>query len=308
MDVKSISSMSMFQLILLIVVACASAGVGAAFVLRHYISQYFRTKKHRGRLVAENAELTDAKARLGGVVGELKQDKKEIETALRNVESASSGLIHCIKNAHSYAHQVRDHCGSITHQLARAFEISPKKTPPASKAETVVARLCAELRYTFNYAFHIEINVCVTLMNFDASTQTDPHCQIWENTSTSDYRQCGPIQISKNTRLKEAMTLPPKGYFFCNDLTKLKGYEDSSPDWASRYKSCITAPIRCIKPDERPDYVGFLKVESLDVNRFDETIHVQLVKFLADLIYLTVELNQIANALIETKMPVNPVT
>jgi hypothetical protein len=134
------------------------------------------------------------------------------------------------------------------------------------------------------------------------SASNDPYCFLWVKTARANYKHVPPIQVIKNTRFREAMEPRENCYFFSADLENYPGYEDTIPDWRTRYKSCIVVPLRCIKEGGTPDFIGFLKVETMQVNKLNEKIHVQIVAELADLIYLTLELSRLKIVLLKQQL------
>lgn len=107
-----------------------------------------------------------------------------------------------------------------------------------------------------------------------------------------------PVPVEANTDFLLVSQRAPghKRFFFCNDLMGLGCYQNSHPDWKSKYLSAIVWPIRGPKLGSPGNYdvAGFLCVDSMQTNVFDPVVSVEIGAAVADMLYiLLVEVDSI---------------
>lgn len=97
-----------------------------------------------------------------------------------------------------------------------------------------------------------------------------------------------PCRVSGNSDFKGIVD----GHLTCfcsNDLYKAAEegkYFNDNPDWRKRYRSTIVWPIRCYDREKaHHELLGFLCIDSMEPNIFDEGIDVELGACVADMIY-----------------------
>lgn len=99
--------------------------------------------------------------------------------------------------------------------------------------------------------------------------------------------------IEKNTAFGTASTKAQNGRYcyFSNDLRKEKNYRNERRDrgekWEELYLSTIVVPIQCLaaQTGARDELMGFLTVDSLQTEAFNETGHLYLLAALADQLF-----------------------
>jgi len=192
-------------------------------------------------------------------------------------------------NGYEYLHK-------IFHELRSAFmKLSDVTKPIAERSGQAdvlftqfIHRAVDNLQKVFALTADPQCRVCVKQLRDDAkSVET-----ICRDSGSEGQNEPEIAKIEENTDFHNIMRKIRgyERYFYCNDLLALGDlYENSTPNWDERYKSTIVWPIRGPLPNRNYDVAGFLCVDSLKTDVFDEKKSVQVGAAVADILYILLD-------------------
>ncbi len=151
--------------------------------------------------------------------------------------------------------------------------------------------LCRKILDVFRDIFNVvkeqEFSTCIK--NFCDQSVLQTICRDSVNEAkrgNDDDTRRSPV--NDNTDFMQLMH-GTKPYFFCNDLverSRAGQYDNDNPHWADHYRSTIVWPIRCKTfGQEKFELFGFLCVDSMATDVFNEETDVELGACVADMIY-----------------------
>jgi hypothetical protein len=194
---------------------------------------------------------------------------------------------------HEAAHELRDHL----------FVAEAEKWTDQDRQKDLFHRLTAvldELVRVFCVLTQQECAACVKLFSEDTDSEGG-RLLITFCRDRQSKRKRGQndgqerFSIDKNHDFLYIIN-SDKNYFCSNDLVNHEGYFNERPDFDKRYRSAIVVPVQRSTVNGEPadfhDILGFLCVDSLKTNVFNEMESVKLLGAVADTMYWPLHLLQ----------------
>jgi hypothetical protein len=218
--------------------------------------------------------------KLNAKLGELQQ----------SIEKLHQKIGHCTHELHQINHHYRDILCEMFSQIESHGEFNDADL--LKKEKEVLGEICHKISNIFRELIDSKCMVSVSLIEDEEGEKVS---FTWARSELDIDRNQRPVKKFKinaeNTRYFLALQRRPAGpsFFHGADLptmAKEGKYYDRTPDWELLYKSCIVVPIRhCKTGSTASDDLGFLRVDTIEINRLNPDSHVQFLAAFADQMY-----------------------
>jgi hypothetical protein len=199
-----------------------------------------------------------------------------------------------MKTLHRINHDYRDMLSAAFKHPSQEFDPDQYLNFLKQSEIQTIRSACQKVAKIFTAFTHSECTVTVKLITRSGGKDFSETFERSEENSVRDIAPQRPYELNTGANIafdKALMHISGvTSRFQSDDLTKEKDYRNQRDHWSDFYKNTIVVPIRSVDPikmgsKDSSDDIGFLCVDTLSLNRLNNTWHVELLAAFADQMY-----------------------